>query len=391
SAQAEVVASLTYPYLVGPFRRLESVLDLYDARTRLSLSLLTARLDRLGLLIRGRGNARYRLELRHKPTVTSLVDLFEISLSNPDTMSGFRKDVLERLLAPLTDPVQEAQILEDYTVPQVNTAVRYTLRSAELNPLRRERGYSYEFSAEAGSNLPYLLDRFVYSPGTVEGSLPGIPIFTERGAPSRLIYRQYVRFVADARRYRPISSESVLAVKLIGGFAQPTGRSEIVPFDRRFYSGGASSVRGWGLRELGPGAATFTGLRDSTNLSGDVTNILGGDVKLEAAVELRNILLRSLFAADWVGVLFLDAGNVWFGPRNPGFGEDSPQSSDGRFHADSFFREIGVGSGLGMRTAWEYLILRLDFGFKVYDPTRVGLFPDGLRDVQIHFGIGHTF
>ena len=391
SAQAEIVASLTYPYLVGPFRRLESTFNLYDARTRLSLSLLTARRDDLGLIIRGRGNARYRLELRHSPTITSLVDLFEVSLSNPDTLSNFREDILEDLLAPVTDPVQQAQILEDYTVPQINTALRYTLRSADVNPLRRDRGYSYEVSAEAGSNLPYLLDRFVYSPGTVEGSLPGVPIFTEAGVPSRLIYRQYMRFVGDARRYRPISSETVMAFKLIGGLAHPTGQSPIVPFDRRFYSGGASSVRGWGLRELGPGAARFSAARDSSELGGDVTNVLGGDIKLEAGLELRNTFLRSLLAADWIGVLFVDAGNVWFGPRNPGFGEDMPESGDGRFRLDTFYKEIGVGSGIGLRTAWEYLILRLDLGVKLYDPTREGLLPDGFRRIQPHFGIGHTF
>lgn len=397
AAQAEIVTSLAYPYLVGPFRRLESALSLYDARSRFSLSLLTARRDDIGLIIRGRGNARYRLEMRHNATLTSLVDLIDLSLSNPDTLSNFSSEILERFLGPVTDRVQQAQILEDYTVPQINTALRYTLRSANVNPLRRERGYSYETSFEIGNNLPYLLDRFVYSPGEVEGSLPGLPIFREKGTPSRLVYRQYLRLVADARRYKPIGSTTVLALKLLGGMAHPTGSSNVVPFDRRFYSGGASSVRGWGLRELGPGGASFSadegGEGPSLPDAGDFTNILGGDIKFEAGIELRNTVFRSVLAADWIGVLFLDAGNVWFGPRNPGFGEDIPQSSDGRFHLDSFFREIGVGTGLGIRIGWDYLIVRLDLGVKAYDPRRpvLGLFPDALDDIQPHFGIGHAF
>ena len=180
----------------------------------------------------------------------------------------------------------------------------------------------------------------------------------------------------------------MLALKLFTGIAHPIGKSDIVPFDRRFYAGGASSVRGWGLRDLGPGGARFVAADD-----GEVANILGGDIKLEGAVELRNALLRSVLAADWIGVLFVDAGNVWFGPRTPGFGEDAPQSDDGQFDVRSFYREVGVGSGVGLRAAWDYLILRLDLGVKVFDPSRrsVGAFPDGLDDIQFHFGIGHAF
>lgn len=389
-AQAEVVGSLTYPYLIWPFRTLERTLSLYDARTRASLSLLTARHDRLGLIIRGRGNARYRLELRHNPRLISLLDVLDLSLSNPDTLDNFQS---ERFFDPITDPVQRAQIIEDYTLPQINTALRYTLRSANVNPLRRERGYSYEAVAEVGNNLPYLLDRYVYSPDSLEGSLPGLPIFREEGSPSRLTYRRYVRFVGDVRQYRALGGRSVLALKFFSGFAHPIGASNVVPFDRRFYAGGASSVRGWGLRDLGPGGARFVPTDDGESATGEVTNILGGDVKIEAAVELRDVVLRSLLAADWIGVLFLDTGNVWFGPRNPGFGDDLPQSDDGRFEIGSFFREVGVGSGLGIRAAWEYLILRLDFGVKMYDPTRAeqGFLPDGLDDVHLHFGIGHAF
>src|SRR5690606_827624 len=163
-AQAEIVGSLTYPYLVGPFRLLEKRLPLYDARTRVSLSLLTARHDRLGLIIRGRGNARFRLEMQHNPRLASIVDMLDVSLSNPDTLDNFQS---ERFFEPVTDPVQRAKIIEDYTVPQINTAFRYTLRSARVNPLRRDRGYSYEASAEIGNNLPYLLDRYVYSPDSL--------------------------------------------------------------------------------------------------------------------------------------------------------------------------------------------------------------------------------
>lgn len=387
AAQAEATVSLTLPYLVPPFGRLDRALGLYQSRTRHTLSLLTARRDELGLIIRGRGAARTRLELQHTPTLTSLVDLLDVSLSNPDTTANFEENFLgafaEQDSLSVADRIRLAQLLEDYTQPQVNNALRYTFRSARVNPLRRERGYSYEAAAELGGNLPYLLDRWVFTPGTVEGSIPGLPFFGGSEAEDDLIYRQYVRTVVDLRRYRPISPRNVLAWKFIGGWAHPLGRATVVPFDRRFYSGGASSVRGWRLRELGPGGASF-------DEAGSETAFLGGDIKLEAGIEVRRTVLRNVAAAEWIGTVFTDAGNVWFGPRNPGFGEGSGPS--GVFTFDSFFREVGIGSGVGLRVAWEYLIVRFDLAYRIHDPETPGdWFPQAFGRPTPYFGIGHAF
>ena len=397
SAQAEGTASLTFPYLVTPFHWADDALELYDARTQLSLSLLSARRDALNLVIRGRGKARLRLTMQHTATLTSLVDLMDLSLSNPDTLEGFKAQFLDPIFRALDDPVQEARISEDYTRPQINNALRYTLRLAEVNPLRRERGYSYEGAAELGGHLPYLLDRFSFSPGELEGSLPGLPIFRRDGSVSRLLYRRYLRGVADLRRYHPLGRYTVLAWKVIGGWAHPLGSSRVVPFDRRFYSGGASSVRGWRLRELGPGTVHFAS--DSLARRIDEGNLLGGEVKLELSLELRHTMLERALAARWIGVLFIDAGNVWLGPRNPGFESSRAlpafnrrPAEAGRFNLGSFYRELGVGAGLGLRLAWNYLILRLDLATRVYDPTQqLGFFPHGLNHPMLHFGIGHTF
>jgi len=386
SAQLEGSVSLTYPYLTEPFAQLRRLYgDFYDTSTQFSVSALTARRENLGFLIRGRGDARLRLEMRHTPTLVSLVDVPDLSLSNPDTLSGFRGGFLERVLGTpddpiVRDPVQRARVLEDYIAPQVGSAFRYTLRSSTANPLRRAEGRSYETAAEVGGGLPALLDRLVFSPDTVESSLPGLPFL--RGASAaddRLRYRPYVRLVGDARRYWPVAPGTVLAGKLIVGAAHPIGQPGLVPFDRRFYAGGASSVRGWGLRELRPAAPRDT-------LTGDAPNLLGGDVKLEAAVEARQTLLRNVLGStDWIGALFADAGNAWIGPRNPG-----PDAL--RFRLADFYEQIGVGSGLGLRLDWDFLVLRLDVAFKVHDPLqRENPFPDGIGSPRLHFGIGHAF
>lgn len=412
SAQFEATTALTFPYLLQPFRFFENVYDLVNARTRLSLSFLTARRNDLGLLIRGRGTARMRLEMEHTPTLLSLVDIVDLSLSNPDALPEFEERFLRRVFGDpgggggITDPVQRTQILEDYTQPQINTALRYTLRSATVNPLRREEGHVYEASAEIGNVSPLLLDRFAFTPGTVEYSLPGLfgssrDTTTTDAADGlqggRLIYRPYARATLDLRQYRPLSSGTTLAYKLFGGVSLPVAGPDRVPFDRRFFSGGATSVRGWQLRALGPGGASLLAGDTGQPVSGEIANILGGDVKFESSIELRTVLFRNILGGNWGVATFVDAGNVWFGPRNPGFsGEGGRAGTDGRFRLPDAATELGVGSGLGLRIMWEYLVARLDYAWKIHDPSPaendVFRRSFGTPETRVlHFGIGHTF
>jgi len=229
SSQLEITSSLTYPYLVWPFQRFEDKFNLFNARTHFSISFLAARREALRLVLRGRGTARFQLELQHAPAITSFVDLLDLSINNPDTLSGFKDAFLTNVLASIQDTVQQAQIIEDYTRPQINNALRYTLRSARFNPLTRSSGYSYEGSIELGGNLPYLLDRYIFTPGTVEGTIPGLPIFGGDRSGNRLLYRQYVRLVGDARRYIPVTRRAVFAWKALVGIAHPTGKADVVP------------------------------------------------------------------------------------------------------------------------------------------------------------------
>ncbi|PSQ97958.1 MAG: hypothetical protein BRD55_00730 [Bacteroidetes bacterium SW_9_63_38] len=384
SRQLEGTASLTLPYLIRPFGGFESLFNLTNARTRISLSALTARRNDLRLRIRSRSSARLRLEMDHTPTRTSLVDVLDVSISNPDTLSGFQNRFLDNLFRRIQDPVQRAQILEDYTQPQINTALRYTFRATTANPLRRRSGHIYEASAEVGNSLPLLFDRFIFSPDRLEYSVPGLTGSSERGLGGRLVYRPYVRGTVDLRRYVRLSEGTTLAMKLFGGMAHPTGGPTLVPFDRRFFSGGASSVRGWRLRELGPGGA------------GQRIDFLGGDIKLESSVELRTMLLRNVLAADWVGATFLDAGNVWFGPRNESLverGQSFEADENGKIQGLGDLAEVGVGSGLGLRIEWPYIIVRFDLAYRLNDPapTNDDVFADQFGGPLLHFGIGQSF
>jgi outer membrane protein assembly factor BamA len=210
----------------------------------------------------------------------------------------------------------------------------------------------------------------------------------------------------DLRRYVLLDQGTTLGVKLFAGMTHPTARPTVVPFDRRFFSGGANSVRGWRLRELGPGE----GLPFDTTVSvqGRPSNILGGDIKLESSVEFRTALVQNFLAARWVGATFLDAGNVWFGPRNRGFGsEDSDpngegqpertvrqsDTQEGRFRGLESLLDVGVGGGAGLRLEWQYLIVRLDLAYRLHDPSprNDDVFSDDFSGPLLHFGIGQAF
>ncbi|MFO8232316.1 MAG: BamA/TamA family outer membrane protein [Longimonas sp.] len=398
SVQLEAEPSLTLPYLVYPFGGLDDWFSPIEARTRLSLSGLTARRDDLRLRIRARLGAQLRLELDHTESLRSLIDVVDLTISNPDTLDQFSERFLDRVLGPgdgtgITDPVQRRQIVEDYTEPQFNSALRYTLQSITANPLRRERGHVYEGSFEVGNVIPLALDWFAFSPGSLTSTVPGF------GGQS-LLYRPYLRGQVDLRRYLRLGGgRSTLALRAFGGMAHPFGIPNVVPFDRRYFSGGGTSVRGWGLRELGPGSTTLLapGADMQPSANGDVANILGGDIKLEANVELRTRVIRGLLAANWLLTGFADAGNVWFGPRNPGLAtaaaDGQPERASGRFQVATAPRELGVGAGLGLRIAWEFFIVRLDLAYRMHDPSPLNndVFRNGFRDPRLHFGIGHSF
>ena len=190
-------------------------------------------------------------------------------------------------------------------------------------------------------------------------------------------YAQYVKGEFDWTHVRNFNSRNALAMHVGTGIAFPYGNSDMVPFEKRFYAGGANSVRGWGVRTLGPGSY------ESQN---NVLNFINqcGDIVLNLSLEYR----AKLF---WVfeGALFIDAGNVWtikHYPTQPG----------GMFKFNTFYKEIALGYGAGLRMDFTYFLLRLDLGLKAHDPARKHepwplIHPKWSRDATFHFAVGYPF
>jgi len=176
-----------------------------------------------------------------------------------------------------------------------------------------------------------------------------------------LRYFQFLKFQSDFRRYLPLSNRSTLAYRLNVGLAKPYGISEgVLPYEKYFFAGGSTSIRAWQPRRLGPGSFTPEVREDGTF---DYRFEQPGEILFEAMFEFR----RKLFGY-FDGAFFIDAGNTW------NFQED-PSREGADFRVDRFYKEIAIGTGVGLRMDFDFLVLRLDMGIKAFDPAR----PEGER------------
>ena len=167
---------------------------------------------------------------------------------------------------------------------------------------------------------------------------------------------QWLKGQVDYRHYYPISKKQTLAYRLNFGLARPYGVSAgILPYEKYFFAGGGTSIRAWQARRLGPGSSTpITG----TGGRYDYRNEQPAEMILESMFEYR----RKLFSYFDMAV-FLDAGNSWMIGR-----DDARPGADFRY--DRFYKEIAVGTGIGLRMDFDFLVIRLDLATKALDPAR---------------------
>ncbi len=161
-------------------------------------------------------------------------------------------------------------------------------------------------------------------------------------------YAQYLLSDIDIRYYQNVNKTDKIAYRLFVGCGYPYNNSLALPFEKKYFSGGANSIRAWQVRTLGPGSFTDT-------LSSYPNSL--GDVKLEFNLEYR-------FDIFWVleGALFLDAGNIWAI-------RDVEERENTIFRFDRFYEDIAIGTGFGTRFDFSFFVFRLDMGLKTRDPA----------------------
>lgn len=194
-----------------------------------------------------------------------------------------------------------------------------------------------------------------------------------------IAYAQYVKFDFDVSKSIRFSNRTSMAMRFALGVAYPYGNSHILPYEKRYFSGGANSVRGWSVRSLGPGS--FIGTDGNIDFINQT-----GDIKLDMSVELR---MHLFWKVD--GALFVDAGNIWTL-------RDYKDQPGGQFRWDTCWEQIAVAYGLGLRLNLNYFLLRFDAGMKAINPAYQDserhyplINPNFKRDFAFHFAVGLPF
>ena len=253
--------------------------------------------------------------------------------------------------------------MQDYFIPEMRYTYTYTSPASYLNPIRWETTI-----AESGNLLSLAYMAAGKSWNEKDKNLISNP------------YSQFVKIETDFTKTWTLSTTTRLVGHLNTGFLWYYGNSSWIPNSEQFYVGGAQSIRAYPVRGIGPGNVESFGDRAVDYM------MRNGNLKLLGNLELRQCLFGSLH-----GALFLDAGNVWVVPN-----KSDNSETPGQFYFKNMFREMAVGTGVGIRYDLGFLVLRLDWGIGLhvpYDTGKSGFFnTDGFsRNQTLHFAIGYPF
>ncbi|MCL1821532.1 MAG: BamA/TamA family outer membrane protein [Prolixibacteraceae bacterium] len=287
---------------------------------------------------------------------------------NMVALSRFNEDFLES--------IQDLYIKSSFTnhlIMAMNYSFVYNTQT-----LNTRRNYNYvRFSVESSGNLLNLIS------GVTNAKKRVAPADSLNLAPQEyykflnLRYAQYVKGDIEYRRGFMLDRFSSIVGRAFVGVGAPYGNFDVLPFEKKYFTGGANGIRAWSVRSLGPG--TYKAPANSyPNQS--------GDIKIEANLEYRFRLVSFLG-----GAFFLDAGNIWAI-------NEKDNREGAQFRMKDFYKQIALGTGMGVRFDFDFFIFRLDLGMKLRDPAQLqnrgwiigDRRPTG-NDFNLSFAIGYPF
>ncbi|MBR5843084.1 MAG: BamA/TamA family outer membrane protein [Bacteroidaceae bacterium] len=294
---------------------------------------------------------------RHRHRL-DLLDLNYVYL--PQYMEGFLEQI-----APANPLLRYSY--EDHFIMGVGYNY-YTSNISQNMPMQNatlRNAYTLRSSIETAGNLLYGISNAIGAP-----SDDGYKIFGIR-------YSQYIKANIDYSYLHNFNKRHSLAMHAGFGIGLPYGNSTVMPFEKRFYAGGANSVRGWSVRSLGPGS--YNGYNNYNSFIYQC-----GDIRLDLSIEYRAKLFWKVESA-----IFIDAGNIWTI-------DDYETQPGGAFRFDTFYKQIALAYGLGLRLNFDFVVIRADFGMKAYNPADNAVKwaianPNFKRDFAWHITIGYPF
>lgn len=294
--------------------------------------------------------------------------------NNASRRKSFKIDLIDLnyIYMPWISPTFKEEYLDD--VSNRNSILRYNYEDLFIMKMGFGMSYNgsgeaYKVNVETAGNVLNGVSRMLKSRVDEEN----------RRTLFNIAFAQYVKADFDYTRLLRIDAHNNIALHFGLGVAYPYGNSRILPFEKRYFSGGANSVRGWSVRQLGPGR--FKGTDGSIDFINQT-----GDIRLDLNAELRSFLFWKIY-----GAVFVDAGNIW----TLRYYEEQP---GGQFDIKDFYKQIAVAYGVGLRLNFDFFILRFDMGMKAINPAydtqqeHYAVFhPDISRDFAFHFAVGLPF
>jgi len=244
------------------------------------------------------------------------------------------------------------QSLEDYYIKTSFTdhlisATNYTWTYNNQN-LNRAGDYRFlKVSLESAGNLLDLYSLLIdKSKSTEVDTTTNEPFSYYQVLNTR--FAQYLKADLEYRYNYRFDEYNTIVTRAFLGIGLPFGNFDVLPFEKKYFAGGANGIRAWQVRSLGPGSYAAPSSSYPNQLS---------DIKLEGNAEYRFQLVPVV-----EGALFIDAGNIW--------AINSKDTREGAvFKFNNFYNQIAVGTGLGLRFDFDYFLFRLDLGMKLRDPS----------------------
>jgi outer membrane protein assembly factor BamA len=273
------------------------------------------------------------------------------------------------------DDIEDLYIKSSFT-DHLIMAMNYSL-VYNNQQLHAKKDYTYiRFNIESAGNLLWAVSEIFNRPKvTVEdttglGTIQYYQAFNTR-------FAQYVKSDIEFSHSHQIDEYNALVGRAFLGIGVPYGNFDVLPFEKKYFTGGANGIRAWQVRSLGPG---------SYKAPPNAYPNQSGDIKIEMNMEYRFKLMSFL-----EGALFLDAGNIW--------AINEKDNREGAlFKFNRFYKQIAIGTGTGVRFDLNYFILRIDLGMKVRDPAQdegrgwiIGVRPLTRDDFYLSFAIGYPF
>lgn len=346
------MASLEFPTLLIPTT--EKYRHHKIGKTEISLSANYQQRPEYDRMIFNAG-FKYKWRIRRIQFNYSLIDLSYLYL--PDVSDEFR----EKYLSP-SSSIRSSY--EDNFIMRMGLLVSYTNRRTQNSDMTY---FTLRGGAKIAGNLLYGISNMIGQEKNADGHYE---IF-------KIAYAQFAKFDFDYVHNIRCTEKARFVVHAAMGVGVPYGNSSILPYEERYYTGGANSMRGWTARALGPG--------NFKNTSGSIDFMRqSGDIKLDFNLEARFHLFWKLETA-----LFVDAGNIWTI-------KDYAEQPTGVFKFNNFYKQIALDYGVGLRLNFDFFVVRLDLGIKLYDPGRNAnerwrTELSWQEDFALHFAVGYPF